>query len=512
MLEFVFDQFIARTEFVRDLGNGLREFRLAETLYEGKRVAGIPAHNFLTFRGKAGPDLVNEIARQASEEETADISSLVIEGITSSTSVDFYGTEMSRECLENMAIQFRNGVPITPAHHSWFEIMEWREQMGVSSNAFIERADVERPADESEQGYLLRIEFGLFGSSEDAHLLVKRLGEGQIIGLSIGGWFTEIRFLVDEDDGVERIIIERVLLDHSAITRMPANPDSVGLKLIRSISFASEETNMDEEENDRNAGESEQDQRSVPPPGEEASQPEPFDPVAVFRSMSPEQIEQIRTVLASTEPTNTPAADETEDRATPEPDNTGADPAPETVPSQEGTDEGRSADPEETEVDEQTKALLQAIADGQKALSARMDAIEARGNPAPPPAPTNDPIPEPEEDRSAALEEENRRLRHALNRVQAAGAVRGLARRGFIPASGMPETQLSALVSRAREEGNSSIAGATESYRNILEADRYVSLEKVSRSQLEDALKAFCRAGVEDGIIRDPSTSQVMWS
>jgi hypothetical protein len=56
--------------------------------------------------------------------------------------------------------------------------------------------------------------------------LLRRVDRGDKIGQSIGGWFTEIRLIADEDGEVGRVIVEEVELDHLAATRSPANPDS----------------------------------------------------------------------------------------------------------------------------------------------------------------------------------------------------------------------------------------------------------------------------------------------
>lgn len=159
----------------------------------------------------------------------------VVEGVTSSTSVDWYGTEMSPRALEGMAEQFRRGVDLFPRHGTWMAPVEWNEVLGRTFDAELTRAQVANAADEAEPGFILKIRAKVDKDAPAAAELYRRLDDEQPIGLSIGGWFVEFRFIVNQDDEIERIIIEAVELDHTAVTRAPANPDSTGLKVLRSI-------------------------------------------------------------------------------------------------------------------------------------------------------------------------------------------------------------------------------------------------------------------------------------
>jgi hypothetical protein len=165
---------------------------------------------------------------------------VVISGTASSTSVDWYGTEMSLRALQSMAEQFRSdkGVDIVPRHGGWFTPLEWDDVMGRSIMATIDRADVAEPAEVAEPGFKLVVTSECDGALEKVKSLVRRLAKGQPIGMSIGGWFTEVRYICDEDGDIVRIIIEGVMLDHLAIVRSPANPDCVDLELMRSIAAA----------------------------------------------------------------------------------------------------------------------------------------------------------------------------------------------------------------------------------------------------------------------------------
>lgn len=160
-----------------------------------------------------------------------------LEGVASSTSQDWYGTEMSKGCLEDLGLQFGRGVGVFPSHGSWIEGLGWDDQMGKTVSAELERAAVAAPADATEPGYLLRTIMDLDLAEESCKKLKRRLERGQEIGLSIGGYFLQVRYIMKPDDEyeIERIIVEKVELDHLAVVRNPANPDSMGLRLLRSI-------------------------------------------------------------------------------------------------------------------------------------------------------------------------------------------------------------------------------------------------------------------------------------
>lgn len=160
-----------------------------------------------------------------------------LEGVASSTSQDWYGTEMSRGCLEDLGLQFGRGVGVFPSHGSWIEGLGWEDQMGKTVSAELERAAVAAPADATEPGYLLRTIMDLDLVEESCKKLKGRLERGQEIGLSIGGYFLQVRYIMSPEDEyeIERIIVEKVELDHLAVVRNPANPDSMGLKMLRSV-------------------------------------------------------------------------------------------------------------------------------------------------------------------------------------------------------------------------------------------------------------------------------------
>jgi len=164
----------------------------------------------------------------------------MIGGVASSTSVDWYGTEMSEKALRSMDAQFKRGVALLPSHGGFFETIDWDGQIGVTTDAALSGANVENPYSPKEAGFALAFEGELYTQMnakdepvcEMAVKLVERLEAGQVIGCSIGGWFREVRYIEGENGADDRMIIEEVDLDHLAIVRQPANPDANMITLL----------------------------------------------------------------------------------------------------------------------------------------------------------------------------------------------------------------------------------------------------------------------------------------
>jgi len=154
-----------------------------------------------------------------------------IEGIASSTSIDSYGTEMSYEALVGMSEQMQRGVPILPAHAGKNGgVAEWDEVIGRSYDASIVMTDdVAYAADRADKQYTLILRSRLYGDEEVSRKLIRRLKRGEPIGQSIGGWFEKVDVIENMSGEIERIVVRSVTLDHIAVTRAPANPDSYGL-------------------------------------------------------------------------------------------------------------------------------------------------------------------------------------------------------------------------------------------------------------------------------------------
>lgn len=163
-------------------------------------------------------------------------------GTASSTSVDWYGTEMSRACLSGMAEQFRRGVEVFVGHGSMFDTLEWDKSIGITTGAEIKDAAVVDPADPTEPGAVCTVEMTFAYNAktpasirEAIDLLRSRIERGLRTGLSIGGWFRRMVYVTDAEGNLTRIIVEQVDLDHLATTRSPANPDCLDLAEMRSV-------------------------------------------------------------------------------------------------------------------------------------------------------------------------------------------------------------------------------------------------------------------------------------
>jgi hypothetical protein len=161
---------------------------------------------------------------------------------------------MSLQALQRMVVQFKRGVSHVPSHMD----DEWDQMIGRTVDAEIEQSTVVNPAPGmeavGEPQYIARVHSVVYTDTEKGKLLVNRINRGDTIGWSIGGWFTDMRVVYDEDDEkVERVIIENVELDHLAVTRKPSNPDS-WLEGVRSkaseavVAFRSKDVRLKEDE------------------------------------------------------------------------------------------------------------------------------------------------------------------------------------------------------------------------------------------------------------------------
>ena len=169
--------------------------------------------------------------------DEVDLENPVLFGTSSSTSVDFYGTEMSKDALEQMAQQMsrEGGIPYLPRHNNGMNgAVEWDEVMGPTVGAKGVRVDgVKSAFNASEDQYVLQTEVLLFKDDPYAQKMIRALGRGDKIGQSIGGWFTQLQFVQNSDKEIERVIVRGIELDHLAATRAPANPDSNDLAMLR---------------------------------------------------------------------------------------------------------------------------------------------------------------------------------------------------------------------------------------------------------------------------------------
>jgi hypothetical protein len=174
---------------------------------------------------KLDPSVEDEAEKEG---DAVDFENPVIMGTASSTSVDFYGTEMSKDALEQMAMQMRKGIPYLPRHNNGFSgALEWDEVIGRTVEASVERVDTVRAAHSpAEEQYVLRTKVMLYKDEPKAQAMIRRLAREERIGQSIGGWFTQLQFVQNSEQEIERVIVLGIELDHLAATRAPANPDS----------------------------------------------------------------------------------------------------------------------------------------------------------------------------------------------------------------------------------------------------------------------------------------------
>jgi hypothetical protein len=96
---------------------------------------------------------------------------------------------------------------------------------------------VKKAAERLTSQYVLLLRSQLYADNKLSQELIKRLNRGEPIGQSIGGWFDQVRVMENSEGVIERVIVDQVTLDHVAITRAPANPDSDGLVHIRNNNF-----------------------------------------------------------------------------------------------------------------------------------------------------------------------------------------------------------------------------------------------------------------------------------
>lgn len=451
-------------ELVSEEG-GKRTYRMKRATHGSRSLPGLPAALLLSafaFRSTSAP-VVHEPDPEA--EGRAKKGEVIVEGTASSTSKDWYGTEMDRDALEDMARQFTAGVSLTPRHNGWFDAVEWDEVIGMTMEATVRATDVVNPSDPTEQGYTLAIKAKLFPEEEKAQNLHRRLQAEQPIGLSIGGWFTDVRVVTDDKDEVERIIVLRVILDHLAVTRSPANPDSTGLRLLRSLSEKAVKGFR---------------VRATPTP----VVPDPSTPVA--RSAE----ETAPTTPASPSEGNpsdnldepTPADDTTSSR--------GGDPSPST-----------SEDPPMTEAE-----IARIAAEAVRSVLAEQARTTPAPAPVPAPAPTAPAV--DWEARAKAAEAQNGvlqgRVREMAGRSGSGNRRTMVPNHGYSPGKG-EGSQLRSLVNLAREEGRAvAVAEVSERHEAVLGADRYDPT--VSRAMLERTLQETINAAIQDGIIKDPTT------
>ena len=418
---------------------------------------------------------------------SADDDGMTLYGIASSTGVDTYGTEMSKRALDGMAAQFSSGeVCYLPAHPSWSgNGGEWDSVIGYVTKGEVVSAAVEKPAVGSEAAFALRVEVSLDGGEPMAEKLAARIGRGKKIGQSIGGWFTELRYVYAKDAGEwdppERVIIEGVELDHLAATRRPSNGDSWIDGMRSAISGAHESAVT----------------------RAKASRPAPVVVVAAEPAPEPatEPGPDARNEHAPLDTESAPRHDSPDDagregqRASP-----GA------------TEDGPS--PTNTEELQMTPEALRAILDEKLApLTSRLDAVEARTAVAPPPGTrAADPAPAPAAGDSAEVVALRARL--AASEARTAGAYFG--RKGHAGAGSFDRSVVEGVAEQALE-GAPALAAVVRSKgfidrRSVSHLGSTMDEQVAMRASLESDLNALINSAVDEGVIREPESDVGSWS
>lgn len=265
--------------------------------------AGVPRHR---------PHPEPMAARAVGDGEGGAAQDEMIEGVASSTSVDWYGTRMTKDCLESMATQFRSGVDYLPRHHSMLDTIEWDGVIGRTVGAEVKRAEVREPkeGEDARDQWILTTQTRLYSRKELARELVACIDEGRAPGQSIGGWFTQVSVTYDEDGWVVYPIdVLAVELDHLAAVRCPANPDAerVWVAMREKLDAAGRSAFAPGQPTARGGGPvpttdnslraPSQAVRSVPNPGEGATAPAPepehSQQRAMESEMDPKQFEEM---------------------------------------------------------------------------------------------------------------------------------------------------------------------------------------------------------------------------
>lgn len=411
---------------------------------------------------------------------------VLIEGTASSTSVDWYGTEMTRAALEGMAKQFREGVAYVPTHWS----SEWDDVIGHTVDAELMAAQVLDPAEPAEQGYVLRVIATVDLREFKGQRLVERLDRGQRIGQSIGGWFTHVQVLVDDEGAIERILVLAVELDHLAVTRTPANPDSwiqaLRTKLGPAVQAARSLADLAERSRSTDP---------IPAPVEpaeddtvvELSEPEP-EPTGVEPS-------EASTVDELGEPLDT-------ETRTGETAHDGND-APGGAPGEDQAARTAAQPPEDAMTDDLIRSLTEAVA----SLTDKVEALHAAPAPTPTPTPEPEPTPAPAnlaDERDTELEALRGKvasLERTIGRLAAEPDRRGLSV-GALNGPGSAQVHDHMVELCAEANANAMVAVARSTHGQALLADTVD--DKINRAALEGGLRAICNAAVADGYLTPP--------
>ncbi len=481
---------LIRASLLRVLSSTTPEVLGAERHYRVRAAHGeYPVHVNLSATASV-PRAAGDVDTRAAGDPPVMGDRVVVNGVASSTSVDWYGTEMSPDCLQGMAQQFTAGVGVYPNHGGGLfgPALEWDQEMGRTSAAELTRANVAEPADATEPGWVLNVSMDLDATDPKVQSLVRRLGK-QPIGLSIGGWFTDVRYVTDEDGELLRVIVNAVELDHLAVVRTPANPDCMGLDLLRSAATGLRRTPVPDDTDTPATPATLSDTDPIPAAPADADPASDTDPVAAADT-DPAGGEDGNPAGVTDSPVLDSVPAPGEDRGVPEPA------------------------PGPTHEDAMTPDELRALLDAALSpINTRLAAIEGRSTPATTPAAE----PESVEARVAKLEGVVARQRTVISNLSSQPQRMSGGHRATLAASGQPAyaaTEIGRLLKRCEEDGESAMA-----VREVVTRHQpMLSVKLRSRGadgaklreacdQAEDILRELCCAADEDGTLREWRTT-----
>lgn len=448
-----------------------------------------------------------------------------VEGVASSTSRDFYGTDMSIGALNSMARQFKRGIPYLPRHNYGLfgASIEWDEVIGRTIDAVVEPMDgVAAPVDEREPQAVLRVTSALYPDEPKALSLLRRVERQEPIGQSIGGWFVELAVSTDEEGEVIRVQVLDVELDHLAVTRAPANPDSNDLAslvsarsiggMVRSALSERRKVTTTENEDGTTTQHVEGDRKTAPAMAACARAERSDDRIVVSfeAGASDEAIrdalrlaragdlgpEVARVLTLAAEPAaidNNLSATYASDVQAPSGDDARRSALP-AQPTPLGADPGAS--PPETPMPELSPDVLRRIvADAIAPLSQRLDAIERSGRP----VPTSTPAPAAAAPDAIDWEARAKAAERTLSTI---GERTGRPVPTHLPVGPQARTVYDGLVERTRTEAPTLAAAAARALPILVDEDGGDT--KATRSELEAGLAAMINAAEIDGVITNP--------
>lgn len=209
----------------------------------------LSADQLATLAVESLPDAVSALAAplppdglqvrvKPSETRAAPLGGAVLGGVSSSTSMDEWGTALTLSAIRQVAEAFTNGDgrDVLWSHFQGGDpmrgISDWRGVIARTVAATIRTAQIERPPFDGAEGYVLEVDWSMQPGNEVASELVARIRGGQKISRSIGFNIDAIQPVYDDNDDLRVILIHSLSdVDHDSATRFPANPDATAMEI-----------------------------------------------------------------------------------------------------------------------------------------------------------------------------------------------------------------------------------------------------------------------------------------